>query len=101
MTKMLRLLATLAIISFVLCDDDASADANDDDSDAPKNATLTQAQLKEQMGSHKNKTNFVYGESASEHPDLNNSTKLMVEGGLYSSQKFERVKLYKGKHPVS
>ena len=46
MTKMLRLLAALAIISFVLCDDDASTDANDDDSETPKNATLTQAQLK-------------------------------------------------------
>ena len=39
----------------------------------------------------RNKTNFIYSDASIEHPEFNNDSKVMIEGGLYTNQKFERI----------
>ena len=49
----------------------------------------------------KNKTNFIYGDLDGEHPDWNNTEKVMIQGGIYSVQKFDRIHDPHANKPVS
>lgn len=72
-------------------------------------ATLTSPCMAQQQGAshtpqsvHKNKTNFIYSDHDTEHPDSANNSKLSVEGGLFIDQKFQKIDNFAGaKRPVS
>lgn len=33
----------------------------------------------------RSKTNFIYSDQSIDHPDINNSSKVMIEGGLFAN----------------
>lgn len=49
----------------------------------------------------RSKTNFIYSDQSIDHPDINNSSKVMIEGGLFANQKFDKVETLNKKTPVS
>ena len=49
----------------------------------------------------RNKTNFVYSDKSTEHPDSNNASKICIEGGLYCNEKFDKIENINKKNPVS
>lgn len=49
----------------------------------------------------RSKTNFIYSDQSIEHPDINNSSKVMIDGGLFANQKFDKVENLNKKTPVS
>lgn len=39
----------------------------------------------------KNKTNFIYSDQDGEHPDWNNTEKVMIQGGMYTTNRVDRI----------
>lgn len=45
---------------------------------------------------HHDKTNFINSDQDTEHPESNNNSNMMVEGGLYIDKKFQKVENWAG-----